>query len=138
MIIVFDKSCMVEYSVSTAKNCFMEFFKNVIFEELHIPKKIWSYGVLHTNSIFLHYGVLQKYNHLKNSMSFCKFYHMEYSICMEIKLHPCEEVEELSPFTSCLLASALGGRTESLFAIAFSMKGEEGGWTDTFSDGKFI
>ena len=45
----------------------------------------------------------------------------------QIKSHPCEEVEELSPFASCLIASALGGRTESLFAIAFSMKGEGGG-----------
>ena len=45
----------------------------------------------------------------------------------QIKSHPCEEVEELSPFASCLIASALGGRTESLFAIAFSKKGEEGG-----------
>ena len=43
------------------KKCSMEFFKNLIFGELHILNKILPYGVLHTNVINLRYGVLQKY-----------------------------------------------------------------------------
>ena len=37
----------------------------------------------------------------------------------QINSHPCEEVEELLPFTSC----PLGGRAESLSATAFSKEG---------------
>ena len=57
----FDKFCLMEYSMPREKKCSMEFFKNLIFGELHILNKIWPYGVLHTNVINLRYGVLQKY-----------------------------------------------------------------------------
>ena len=57
----FDKSCLMEYSMPREKKCSMEFFKNLIFGELHILNKIWPYGVLHTNVINLRYGVLQKH-----------------------------------------------------------------------------
>ena len=42
-----------------------------------------------------------------------------YLFLEEINSHPCEEVEELLPFTSC----PLGGRAESLSATAFSKEG---------------
>ena len=42
-----------------------------------------------------------------------------YLFLEEINSHPCEEVEELLPFTSC----PLGGRAESLSATAFSKDG---------------
>ena len=41
-----------------------------------------------------------------------------------IKSHTCEEVEELLHFTSCLIASKLGERTECPLAIAFKEWGE--------------
>ena len=43
-----------------------------------------------------------------------------------IQSYPGKEVEELPPLTSCHIASALRGRTETLLTIAFS-KDEEGG-----------
>ena len=36
----FDKSYLMEYSMSIEKKCSMESLKNVIFGELHILKKI--------------------------------------------------------------------------------------------------
>ena len=36
----FDKSCLMECSMSIVKKYSIEFFKNVIFGELHILKKI--------------------------------------------------------------------------------------------------
>ena len=69
----FDKSCLMEYSMSIEKMCSMEFLKNVIFGELHILKKIWPYGVLHANVIYLHYGVLQKYHVLRTPCPFVNF-----------------------------------------------------------------
>ena len=49
---------------------------------------------------------------------------------IEIKSHPCKEVEKLPHFN--FISSVLGGRTKSLLAIAVS---KEGRGSDTFFDG---
>ena len=69
----FDKFCLMEYSMSIEKKCSMECLKNVIFGELHILKKIWPYGVLHANVIYLRYGVLQKYHVPRTPCPFSNF-----------------------------------------------------------------
>ena len=55
------------------KKCSMEFFRNLIFGELHILNEIWPYGLLHVNVIYLRYGVLQKYQVLRTPCPFVNF-----------------------------------------------------------------